>query len=56
MTDNLLGTDVVRDFVERDKVGEGADGGRPRSQEYLERADMVESSSTHGIPYLGRKE
>ena len=34
MTDNLLGTDVVRCCVERDKAGEGADCDRPRDQEY----------------------
>ena len=55
MTDNLLGIDVVRRCVERDKAGEGADCGLPRDQEYLERADMVERSSTLGI-YANRSE
>ncbi|KAK2722666.1 hypothetical protein QYM36_002999, partial [Artemia franciscana] len=44
-----IGIDVVRRCVERDKAGEGADCGLPRDQEYLERADMVERSSTLGI-------
>ena len=41
--------------MSRDKAGEGVDCGRPRDQEYLERADMVERSSTHGI-YANRSE
>ncbi|KAK2713485.1 hypothetical protein QYM36_009379 [Artemia franciscana] len=46
MTDNLLGTDVVRRCVERDEAGEAADCGRPRDQELA--ADMAERSSVQG--------
>ncbi|KAK2707536.1 hypothetical protein QYM36_015294, partial [Artemia franciscana] len=45
----LYGTELERSSVERDEAGEGADCGRPRDQEYLERADLVERSSTHWI-------
>ncbi|KAK2720765.1 hypothetical protein QYM36_004595 [Artemia franciscana] len=54
MTDNLLGTDVVRRCVERDEAGEGADCGRPRDQEVA--ADMAERSSVHGILTADRAE
>ena len=52
---NLISTDEERYSVERDKAGEGADCSQTRDQEYLERADMVERSSTHGI-YADRSE
>ena len=52
---NLLSTDTESYSVERDKAGEWADCCRPRDQKYLERADMVERSSTHGI-YADRSE
>ena len=55
MTDNLLGTDVVRRCVKTDKAGEGADCGQPRDQDNFERADMEERSSTHGL-YTNRLE
>ena len=45
----LYGTELERCSVDRNEAGEGADCGRPRDQESLERADMVERSCTHRI-------
>ena len=64
MTYNLLGTDVVRRCVERDKAGEWVDCGQPREQVYLpdnsrniwKTAGMAEKSSIYGILTANRAE